>query len=104
MSQIPGYQTYHFARLKKHKHAKRDSGGILILVFNKIHKLMSVQRESDIKHLNAKCSSLESFDFTLFFNWLKSHDILGFVETMKAIPSCTKFQGTKLTISRLKNP
>ena len=45
--QIPGYQAYHFARLKKHENAKRDSGGILILVSNKIRKYVSVQRESD---------------------------------------------------------
>ena len=45
--QIPGYQTYHFACLKIHENAKRDSGGILILVSNKIPKYVSVQRESD---------------------------------------------------------
>ena len=44
---IPGYQTYHFAREYKHDRAKRASGGFLILISNCIHDGVRVQWESD---------------------------------------------------------
>ena len=44
---IPGFQTYHFAREYKHDKAKRASGGFLILISNCIHDGVRVQWESD---------------------------------------------------------
>ena len=44
---FPGYQSFHFPQLTKHKLTKKDSGGMLILISNKIYEYVQVQRESD---------------------------------------------------------
>ena len=58
---FPGYQCSHFPRVMKHRCAKRDSGGMLILVSDALHKYVRVTRESDSLvwlQLQGKCLSL----------------------------------------------
>ena len=44
---FPGYQCFHFPQIMKHRCAKRDSGGMLILVSDALHKYVRLARESD---------------------------------------------------------
>ena len=57
---FPGYQSFHFPWLTKHKLTKRFPG-LLILISNKIYKYVQVQRESDCLvwiHIRGKSISL----------------------------------------------
>ena len=61
---FPGYQSFHFPRKLKHRNVKKDSGKILILISNKMHDSIQVQRQSDIlvwittqgKYLSLPCN------------------------------------------------
>ena len=43
----PGYKTWHFARNHRHKNAKRDSGGFLILISEKHKRNVEVHQHSE---------------------------------------------------------
>ena len=58
---FPGIPVIPFPRKLKNRNAKKDSGGILILISNKMHDSIQVQRESDTLvwiTIQGKCLSL----------------------------------------------
>ena len=74
---IPGYQCFHFPRIMKYRCAKRDSGGMLILVSDALHKYVRLRRESDSivwLQLQGKCLSLP-YDINIGVVYILPEDI-----------------------------
>ena len=47
VANYPGYCCWHFARATRHQNAKRNSGGFLVMVKEKLAKLINVSQKSD---------------------------------------------------------
>ena len=47
VANYPGYCCWHFARVARHKNAKRNSGGFLVMLKEKLAKLSHVSKKSD---------------------------------------------------------